>query len=117
MAKSKDERKLNHIDRTCAVSSTTDDWFGKTVGSDKISTGTYIQGPNVSCQTRDNERHKYTICICKGNLCNMVRFLFNIHMIIGVVVVTLLVNLHFITYSRGRQLKKVFDWKTDFKRF
>ena len=41
VAKSKDERKLNHTDRTCAVLSTTDDWFGKTVGS----TGTYIQGP------------------------------------------------------------------------
>ena len=83
VAKSKNETEPSHTDRTCAILSTSEDWFGKTVGSDKLITGTYIQGPNVSCQTKDNERRTYTICICKGNLCNMVRFLFNTCMIFG----------------------------------
>ena len=74
VAKGKDEREPSHTDRRCAVSSSSED-FGVTVGTDKVP---YIRGPNVSCLAKENERRKYTICLCKGDLCNMVRFfLFN----------------------------------------
>ena len=73
IAKSKDEREPSHTDRKCAVLSSSEDFGNWRLGTltNKVP---HIRGPNVSCLAKENERRKYTICICKGDLCNMVSF-------------------------------------------